>query len=98
MVTYAGISAVFSWIRTWFSPHKSRRLQYFISSLISIPVGIVFGFIAEGLGLNQGFVFATVAAAALIAENIINVIIGFGEKFEKAPLETISKLKNLKDK
>jgi hypothetical protein len=66
--------------------------------MVSIPVGIVFGFLAEGLGLQQGVVFALVAASALIAENIINVVVEFGEKFERNPIGTIRRIKNLKDK
>lgn len=98
VMTYAGISAIFSGIRTMLSPQKARRLQYFISAMVSIPVGVVLGFLVEGLGFQQGIVFAAVAASALIAENIINVVIDFGEKFERDPGGTIRRIKKLKDK
>ena len=98
IITYAGISAVFGWLRTWLSPQKTRRIQYFISAMVSIPVGIVFGFLTEGLGFQQGVVFAVVAASALIAENIINVVVEFGDKFEQNPIGTIRRIRNLKDK
>jgi uncharacterized membrane protein HdeD (DUF308 family) len=98
VITYAGISAMFSAIRTWLSPRKAHRLQYFISAMVSIPVGIVFGFLAEDFGFSQGIVFATVAASALIAENIINIILNFGNKLEKDPVGTIRKVKKLTGK
>ncbi len=98
ILTYAGISAAFSAIRTWLSPRKSHRLQYFISAMVSIPVGIVIGFLVEDFGFSQGMIFATVAASALIAENIINIILSFGNKLEKDPVGTIRKVKKLTGK
>jgi uncharacterized membrane protein HdeD (DUF308 family) len=98
VITYAGISAMFSAIRTWLSPHKARRLQYFISAMVSIPVGVVVGFLMGDLGFSQGIVFAGVAASALMAENIINIILSFGHKLEKDPVGTIRKVKKLTGK
>lgn len=95
IATYAGISAVFSVLRTWLSPQKAKRIQYFISAMISIPVGIVMGFLINDFGFAQGIVFATVAASALIAENILNVVLNFGKTFEKDPVGTIRKVKKL---
>ena len=98
ILTYAGISAVFSFLRTWLSPNKLLRLQYFISAMVSIPVGIIMGFLANGFGASDGLTFAVVATSALIAENIINIIINFGKKLEKDPLGTIKKVKKLTGK
>jgi len=98
ILTYAGISALFSALRTWLSPQKARRLQYFISAMVSIPVGVVVGFLAEDVGFAQGVVFAAVAASALIAENIINIILNFGKTLEKDPVGTIRKVKKLTGK
>jgi uncharacterized membrane protein HdeD (DUF308 family) len=98
VLTYAGISALFSAIRTWLSPQKARRLQYFISAMVSIPVGVIVGFLAEDFGFTQGIVFASVAASALIAENIINIVLSFGNKLEKDPVGTIRKVKKLTGK
>lgn len=98
IVTYAGISAVFSALRTWLSPYKAKRLQYFISAMVSIPVGVVIGFLANDLGVSQGIVFAAVAASALIAENLINIVLNFGQKLEKDPVGTIRKVKKLTGK
>lgn len=98
ILTYAGISAVFSALRTWLSPQKALRIQYFVSAMVSIPVGVVIGFLANDLGLSQGVVFASVAASALIAENIINIVLSFGNKLEKDPVGTIRKVKKLTGK
>jgi hypothetical protein len=98
VLTYAGISAMFSALRTWLSPHKARRLQYFISAMVSIPVGVVIGFLVNDLGLAQGVVFASVAASALIAENIINIIMNFGRELEKDPVAVVRKVKKLTGK
>ena len=98
IATYAGISAVFSFLRTWFSPHRSKRLQYFISAMVSIPVGTIVGYLVSDMGIQEGIVFAVVAASALIAENIINAILGFGKSFEKDPVGTIRKVKKLTGK
>ena len=95
VMTYAGISAIFGLLRARFSPEKAKRIQYFVSALVSIPVGVVIGFFCEGLGLGQGYVFAIVAASALIAENIINVVLSFGKKFEQDPVGVIRKAKKL---
>ena len=97
-MAYAGISAIFSFLRTWFSPHRTKRLQYFVSAMVSIPVGTVMGYLCSDIGLQQGIVFSVVAASALIAENIINVILDFGQKFEKNPVATIRKVKKLTGK
>lgn len=98
ILTYAGISAVFSALRTWLSPQKAKRVQYFISAMVSIPVGVVVGFLANDLGISEGVVFAAVAASALIAENIINIVMSFGDKLEKDPVGTIRKVKKLTGK
>lgn len=98
ILTYMGISAVFSAIRTYFSPNRAKRLQYFISAMVSIPVGMVVGFFTSDLGLSQGTVFAIVAASALIAENLVNVILSFGKQLEKDPVGTIRKAKKLTGK
>jgi hypothetical protein len=98
VLTYAGISAVFGFIRTWFSPNKAKRIQYFVSAMVSIPVGIVTGFLARDLGFSEGWVFFFVAASALIAENIINMVLDFGNKLEKDPVGTIRKVKKLTGK
>ena len=95
VATYAGISALFSAIRTWLSPQKAKRLEYFISAMVSIPVGVIIGFLVEDFGFAQGIVFASVAASALIAENIINVVMSFGENLEKDPLGAVKKAKKL---
>ena len=63
--------------------------------MVSIPVGIVVGFLVGDLGFSQGIVFATVAASALIAENILNIIMSFGNKLEKDPVGTIKQVKKL---
>jgi hypothetical protein len=66
--------------------------------MVSIPVGVVVGFLAEDVGFAQGVVFAAVAASALIAENIINIILNFGKTLEKDPVGTIRKVKKLTGK
>ncbi|MFN7640303.1 MAG: hypothetical protein ACK5PR_00980 [bacterium] len=48
--------------------------------------------------MSQGIVFATVAASALIAVNIINIILNFGQRLEKDPVGTIRKVKKLTGK
>lgn len=98
IVTYAGISALFSALRTWLSPNRAKRIQYFISAMISIPVGVIIGFLANDFGFTQGIVFASVAASALIAENIINIVLNFGNRLEKDPVGTIRKVKKLTGK
>jgi hypothetical protein len=98
VATYAGISAMFSAIRTWLSPQKAKRLEYFISAMVSIPVGVVIGFLVEDLGFAQGVVFASVAASALMAENIINVVMSFGEKLEKDPEGLVNRVRKLTGK
>lgn len=95
VMTYAGISAIFGFLRARFSPQKAQRIQYFISAMVSIPVGVIIGFLCEGFGFSQGTVFAIVAASALIAENIINVVLSFGKKFEQDPVGVIRKVKKL---
>lgn len=89
------ISAVFSIIRIIVSPNKTSVLQYFISAFISIPVGMICGFLCIDYGLSQGVTFAAVAATALVSENIINVILYVGAKAQKNPKKFIAELKSV---
>lgn len=93
--TYAGISLVFGWLRTMIGPHRKKKVQYFISAALSIPVGSVIGIALDSIMTNDGLVFALVAASALIAENILNVVINWGGRLEANPVEAIQEIKQL---
>lgn len=83
---HIAIAFIFSIIRTMYSKHKSNIIRYFMSSFVAVPVAWIVGEIAMPYFIdeNHGVLFAVVAVAALLSENIVAGIISSGGSLQDA--------------
>ena len=75
---YVFWSFLFAFIHTLFSPKNRSVLAYFIAAITCVPVGVLSGMAARDYGLNESTTYILVSMAALLAQDIVKLVLEIG--------------------
>lgn len=73
------IASIFAVINALIRPAKDSFIFYVTEFGISVSVAILVGYIVTDMGLSQSLSYAIVAISALLARDILSLIVGFGD-------------------
>lgn len=73
------VASVFAVINALVRPAKDSFLFYTIEFFISVSVAVLVGYVVTDIGLSQAVSYVIVAVSALLARDILSVIVGFGD-------------------
>ena len=72
------LASVFGVVNALIRPPKESVWFYIVEYIISVSVATLVGFITSDLGFNTAMSFSLTAISALLARDMLSLIIGFG--------------------
>ena len=87
----AAISLIFCVVKTVVQPSARTLKSYLAAFCVSVPVGILTGYLAQDFGLSDAGVFTATAGASIMAQEIVRTFIKSDGLIQRA-------LENLIDK
>ncbi len=73
------IALLFGLVNSVMRPIKGSPWLYVAEVFISVTVASLVGYIVDDLGASTALSYALVAVTALLARDLLNIIIGFGD-------------------
>lgn len=73
------LASVFGVVNALIRPPKESVWFYVVEYVISVSVATLVGFITSDLGFNTAMSFSLTAISALLARDMLSLIIGFGD-------------------
>lgn len=93
-IEHLSLASIFGVINALIRPAKDSVWYYFIEFIISVSVATLIGFICSDIGLSSSVSFSLVAISALLARDLLTLIIGFGDYVTEHKETLFSKLFN----
>ncbi len=90
-IKYFFLAVIFSVVNILVRPPKHKAILYVVEFVLSVTVASLVGIVSHGFGLGESLTFLLVACSALIARDMLSLVISAGD-FISDNKETLFKI------